>query len=424
MTAFPYLLNHGFVTYRDMVHAYPPLLITVLSLIYKFLSYSQDAVKISGWSFILISDFLIFLIIKKITNKFQIGIISLLGYVFLQTFLEGNMIWPDLAIIPFILASVYLVLNKKYFFSGILIGLAFLTKQTGALFIIPIFAFLILEKEKNKKIARYVVGVFVAIIPFLLILIRQNSFLDFLNWTIIYPSKYWIRFPGYVQTQLNLKQILIIAFIFIPIAFAVFLHNKILKDKIFLFLFLLLLVGIISVYPRFSFFHFQSAIAITILIYGYLFAKIKNISKFLFIFIIPFLLVITYFGIKKDWNKQTRFFENNNIVLASIIENKTQKDEKIYLLGLPANLYVLSNRLPPKPWLDNFGWYFEIPQIQENTLESWKHDPPVAIFWQNPQSGPWYEIGSYQPQKITNWIKKNYNREKEIQKGIWMWIKK
>src|SRR6266404_752935 len=124
MVSFPYLINHGFVTYKDMVHAYPPLLVNVLAFLYKLFGYKVIVLKMFGWTTILASDVLIFLIIQKQTKKNNLALIGLSVYIFLQPILEGNMVWPDLFIVPFLLLTFLLFLKKKYLIAGIAIGLA------------------------------------------------------------------------------------------------------------------------------------------------------------------------------------------------------------------------------------------------------------------------------------------------------------
>jgi hypothetical protein len=102
------------------------------------------------------------------------------------------------------------------------------------------------------------------------------------------------------------------------------------------------------------------------------------------------------------------------MVFAKKISEVSKKEDKIFLLGLPSSLYTLSDRLPAKPWIDNFGWYFEIPGVQEEMLARWKNNMPKSIFWQTPQEGNWYDLGVYQPKLVTEFITKNYNKDGEV----------
>jgi uncharacterized membrane protein YhaH (DUF805 family) len=421
MVSFPYLINHGFITYKDMVHAYPPLLINILAILYKIFGYNVWVLKTLVWTGIIFSDFIVFLILKKLVKKENLALIGAVMYIILQPILEGNMIWPDLFIVPFLLFGFLLLLNKKYFWAGLTIGLAVLVKQTGVLFLGISGLYLIYERNR-RNITKFIFGVLVVIIPFLLILILQNSFVDFINWTIIYPSQFWTKFPGYVQLIPTLRENLILLILFIPVSYLLIkkLRQKG-ENKEFYLLLGFFVCGAIGIYPRFSFFHFQSGLAFWVILILYL---AKNLEKKYIYGLLLIPVFVSLVNLKSFKDTDVRFWNENDIKLANIIHNDSPVGQSIYLFGLDSNLYALSERLPNKPWLDNFGWYLEIPGVQEKVINSFIQNPPSRVFWATPGNGNWYDIGTYQPQMITDYILKNYTRTREIQKGIWEWARK
>src|SRR5258708_5849650 len=285
------------------------------------------------------------------------------------------MVWPDLFIVPFLLFTFLLLIHKKYFFAGIAIGLALLTKQTAALYIVTSMLYIVFTEKDFRKLINFLFGGLIIGIPFLLNLISQKSLVDFVNWTIIYPSKYWTKFPGYVQLSPTLRENLILLILFLPLVFLVLkASRKIFADKNFLLLFVFLICGIVGVYPRFSFFHFQGALAFLIILYLYL---VKN----KYILLIPVFLILIFqhnqINLKGD-----RFWSQSDLDLAQIIENDSIINKPIYLLGVPSQYYVFANRLPNTPWLDGFGWYLEIPGIQEKIIKDFDQNQPSTIFWE------------------------------------------
>ena len=88
-----------------------------------------------------------------------------------------------------------------------------------------------------------------------------------------------------------------------------------------------------------------------------------------------------------------------------MIKNSTKPDDLIFLLGPHSGLYVLSGRLPPKPWADNFAWYLEIPGVQDEIIKRWEGKIPKVVFTNNIQEGNWYDLGTYRPKKIVDWIR-------------------
>lgn len=384
--SFPYLFNNGFDLYRDMVHPYTPLLTLLLSFLYKIFGYNIWVVKLFTYCLILINDLLIFKITAKLTNKSKLGILSVMFYVLTQPFLDGNQLWFDFAISTPILLGIFLILNKRYFLTGIALAIAFLIKQNSALFFAPalIYAF------RDKKFFRLLVGALLTVTPFAIYLYLGGSITDFFNWTLIYPSKYWTSFPNYVQMLPSNRQLLVLIILFMPLVY-LFITREF-KNK--LLIIGSLLVSLVLIYPRFSFFHFQTGIAFLAIIFGVVSFYIKKP-----ILIYAYLLLLLFL-IPKDWGKSTRFIDDNSLLI--------EKSEKVYLLGSHSLNYVFSNSLPPKPWIDNYGWYFEIPGIQEKMIDSWKIDPPKFVYLSKPELGNWYDLGTYQPKEVVKYIMANY----------------
>jgi len=158
MLSYPYLRNNGFLLYKDMIHPYPPVLTMALSIIYKLFGYKLIVLKVFTWLIILVNDVLIFLIVKKMVNSERWAVISVIFYVLIQPFLEGNQLWFDLAIVPFILLSTYCILQKKFFWSGLFLGVAILTKQTVGLYLVFGILYIAYRERNFKKVLLFLLG--------------------------------------------------------------------------------------------------------------------------------------------------------------------------------------------------------------------------------------------------------------------------
>ncbi|MEK7169180.1 MAG: hypothetical protein AAB778_04160 [Patescibacteria group bacterium] len=396
--SFSYLFNNGFDLYKDMVHPYTPLLTLLLSFLYKLFGYNVWVVKLFTYLLVLINDLLIFKITIKLTNKSKWGIFAVIFYVLTQSFLDGNQLWFDFAISTPILFCIWLILNKKYFWTGVVLAVAFLVKQNSLLFL-PL---LLIFANNIKNSIKLLFGAMLPVIPFAIYLYLGSSFADFFNWTLIYPSQYWTNFPNYVQILPTSRQLLVLIILFMPSIY-LFVTREF-KNK--LLIIGSLLVSLVLIYPRFSFFHFQTGIAFLSIIFGVVSSYIKKP-----ILIYAYLLLLLFL-IPKDWGKSTRFIDDNSLLV--------EKSEKVYLLGSHSLNYVFSNSLPPKPWIDNYGWYFDIPGIQQKLIDGWKIDPPVYIYWSIPQTGNWYDLGVYQPTEVVKYIRDNYQKIEE-QNGVEIW---
>lgn len=395
MFSYPYFKNNGFLLYKDMIHPYPPILTLFLGVMYKFFGYKLIVLKLITWAMILLNDILIYLIVKKLTGKNTFALLSLFFYLLVQPVLDGNQLWFDLAIVPPILFSIYYLLQKKYFWSGLFLGIAVFTKQTVGIFLIFISLFLLIKNKNFKDLFYFLVGPSVLFLVLLTRLATEGAISGFFDWTIIYPFTYWSKFPGYVQMALTTREWIVVILLSFP-ALLLLLRKKYILYCLFYIL------SLVLVYPRFSFFHLQLAIAFWAILLGFAVRLLKPNFLFLTSYFLLMAIFIVQPLIRTNWQKETRFFSRDDFRLAEEIR---KLEGKVYLLGPHSGLYVLADKLPPKPWVDNFGWYWEIPGIKENIIASWTQNPPDVIVLTVPGHGNWFDLGVYRPQNLLEWIK-------------------
>jgi 4-amino-4-deoxy-L-arabinose transferase-like glycosyltransferase len=400
-----------------MIHPYPPVLTMALSILYKIFGFKLVVLKLATWAIILANDILIFLIVKKLTKSFKLSAFSLLFYILTQPFLEGNQLWFDLAIVPSILLGTFFFLNKKYLWAGIAFAVAALTKQTAILYLVFSALYIVLKERKIQKLVVFVVGPLVLFLVLGLRLFTEGAIGGFFNWTLIYPFTYWSKFPGYVQMVLTTRQSVILLLLIIPMIPILVNRKFILHTSYFI-------LSLILLYPRFSFFHFQLGLAFIAILFSLLAKELKLKSLLLITYYLLLVLLIALPVFKTNWQKEARFWGKEDIKLAEMIQKETSPGNKIFLLGPHSGLYVLTNRFPPKIWSDNFGWYFEVPGVHQQIIAGWEKEPPEYIVMSDPSPGNWYDLGTYRPKQVTDWISKNYFLKKNIDGGITLWVRK
>lgn len=430
MLSYPYLHNEGFLLYKDMIHPYPPLLTMFLSLAYKVFGYNLLVVKTIAWLIILSSTLLLYFIVNYLTKNKLLALFTTAFYVLFQPFFEGNMLWFDMAIIPPVLLGTYLVLrwvqkeqDNYLFWASFFLSIAALIKQTAGLFLLVLFSYLLVRRVKLVGIAKLFIPPVFLLVPLIIRLIQEKALQDFINWTILYPLGEWGNIPGYVQMFLSGRQMLVIAILTTPILAINIVRRKSFSDPSSLFLMLFLGVSLVMVYPRFSYFHFQLALAFIVLNLSLL-AKIWNVKRAALFFGGITLLLVPFVQrplLATDWQKEARFYGLKDTDLARQIADVTNSRDKVFLFGLHSGLYVLADRLPSKRWTDNFAWYLEIPGVQEEVLSRWEINPPNVIFWRQPDKGNWFDLGAYQPQRIVEYINNHYNFEGELVPGVQTW---
>ena len=426
MFSYPYLLNNGFLIYKDIAHPYVPLLSFILAFYYKIFGTTLLSHQIFTWGLILVNDLLIFLVAQKFLKK-TLTLVPVLIYAFLQPIFEGNMLWFDLATTPFILGSfisfLYLKNEKqKLFWFGLLLALALLIKQQAIVLVGLIFLVLLFSKETRKNVLYFIIGGLIPVTFIFLLLTLQGVFKDYIFWTLEFPLVWLPKFPGYTDTPTN-KNILMLFLLFgLPVFY---LMKNFLKISIFQRIILVSIVAtVIMAFPRFSYFHLQPAVAVLIIFYTTILKDSKRTATI-------FLLITLFYGITlwKDYRpfmgvETARFYDNEELELAGFIKNNTTPEDKIYFLGPHSMLYILSNHLPPKPWIENFVWHFEIPTLQEKQIAGFEKEKNLVIFKQGPIDGNWYDLGTYQPKKINDYISQKFEIVNKDKSGIEVWKRK
>lgn len=431
--SYPYLFSHGFTFYKDFIMPYPPGLVVFLTGIFNIFGFTPEALKITSWGLILTTDILLFVILRKILKSDLTALYFLGVYILLQSFLEGNMLWFDFAtIIPLLLAFLFSLkwLEESYarnlFWIGFFLTLAVLVKQTAGIFLLGFLGFFYLSRGIRgiREIRGFLVGALVAGIPLAVYLIFAGSFVPFWNWVLVYPLIEWSKFPGYVDFIVPKRYILVVVLLLLPMVLAL-TARKIFKEKVFLLSLLFLALALIAVYPRFSFFHLQPAIAFAVITSSVVFAAMSKKLKIAHtVIIIAATIAIIKIVFPVNFSEPVRFYGEGERRLSKEISALVEPGGRVFLLGLDSSLYVYSKTLPPKNWSDNFGWYLEIPGVQEWVLEGLENDRPLKILWRTPSFGPWFKPGVYQPEKVVNYINLHYDKDKELEPGLSVWIKK
>jgi len=129
-------------------------------------------------------------------------------------------------------------------------------------------------------------------------------------------------------------------------------------------------------------------------------------------------LCFTFFVVRPfyqiNWGGSDRFVEDMNNKVLSLMED-VPEGESILLLGPHSNYYVFSGSLPSKPWLDNFNWHYELPGVQESTIN---------LFKENPQGMVIIDKGTnYLPTQIVEWVHTNYHLDEIIEGKFEIWRK-
>jgi len=422
MVLWPYFALKGLLPYRDIAIAHNPLLIFDLTIFYKIFGVSLLGLKVYTWILIIVTDYLVYWVTEKLTKNKAVAVFSLLFYVLWQPYFEGNGVWFDLFLAPFILLLFYFLSKKEFLWSGLLFGLAILVKQTAFWFILPIaLTFWLLKAVKFKLIIRFLIGFAIPLSLFLLYLISTRTLQDFYFWAIQFGIGYLPRAPGQIDF-LGIKQAFSLGVPYGLTLLAVFLliKKKFKEKKLLTLLLIWCFFGALGVYPRWGYVHFQPSLPFLAIISGITVYYVNLIYKGRAKSLLGLYLILVFLGTfylqarfyRLHWQKPDRFFEEETLQAVSWLQQNTEKDEKIFILNSWDHLYALSETLPAvSPWVPTLPWYMEYPGIQEEIVADLKEGKPRLIVFE-PYRGK--GLGSYKPEKIDNYLNENYTLDEIV----------
>lgn len=434
MVVYPFLMNNDFSLYTDLIMPYQPAFPVFLEFFSRIFGYQPLPYQILTWFLIILTDILIFLITKKISGKISLAFCALVFFSIISIPFGVNGLWFDLVQTPFIILSCYffyLYLKNPQksvflFYSFLFASVAFFIKQQ-IIWLIFAYIAVIFFTKKTGNILKLSFQLLTPLFLFLTVGIflswQKNSLENFIYWTLYFPFIKSSTLPGYISLP-NVKQIIIIFALFMFFLPTIF-QKRSRKNIFFIFVgFVLLLFA----YPRFDYFHLIPSLSILSLLAG---ENIKNalssknsILKAVFFFSLIFLLVITIRFILKNQIYETRFFERDIYTAASFIERITDQKDLIYIQNGPDQIMPIAQRLPPKPWADEFPWYLEIPQVQERIIKGLIESNPGFIIYKPYDIGNKYKLGVYRPTEIASYIEKNYKDVIKITDTLWLRQKK
>lgn len=422
MFSYPYLVNNGFKLYQDIALPYEPGLVLILSGLYKIFGFNIKVLEYFTWSLIILCDLIIFLISQKIIGKSYYSLLPVIAYILLQPVTQGNMLWFDLAMTPIILLGVlsfiYIQGAKKYLFLGLCLGSAFFIKQQLGIAIALIGLYFLFSQNRLLKLKFFTLGFSIPAAAVFGYIFTTNLVNDYIFWTISVPLFWYPKFPGYTHLP-SRNELIGVFLIFTPIIFFVLKLFKKLQE--FHIVILLLFIGtFMAAFPRFEFFRMQPAIALTPIFLSFL---ISN-KKFLNLMMITPIILVAVFLMRHELptlNQSPRFYTDKDLQFTGEILNYSENSKNIYLLGISSLQYVLAEKMPAKPWVDNYVWYLEIPGVQDKVVDGFIKNPPKIIFQRNPSLGNWYDLGVYQPKKVVDYINMNYEKKNIINEDIQVW---
>lgn len=418
MLSYPYLLQKGYLLYKDIINPYPPVLPYLLLFYFNLFGLNLFSLKLITLLVITIIDLLIVLVVRKIFNT-KLALLSLVIFVFFQPALEGNGLWFDLLITPFLLLVYYLgnlIFNKKkekslaiyILFLGLVLGFAFLVKQTvGFIFLSFLLFIFFLLKGLFKKVVFLSLYILSFLIPILFIsyfMYNLGLLGDYLFWVYLYPFQH-IQNTGFPLYP-TVKQLLVLSFLTIPIVYSLV---KFKSESKLLPLFAVFGPSLLFIVPRFSYFHIQPVLPFVTILTAYFLSRLlkRNRLTFAVLYLLGILIICSYF-FAKNFDKEPRFYDKETIRIAFLLKERLPGLEPIFFYNVSSEYFVISGLLPSKPWVDTFPWYLGVNGLQQRITQNLNSQQVNYVVFKKFASEGNNIPGSYKPKTIDSYIQSNY----------------
>ncbi|OGH21336.1 MAG: hypothetical protein A2958_00860 [Candidatus Levybacteria bacterium RIFCSPLOWO2_01_FULL_38_13] len=377
-------IRHGRVLYAGIWDNKPPL----LYLIYGLFSSDQFYIRLFSLIFGILSTVVFFFLAKKLFYNgkehskavyWSCGVFALL---FALPLLEGNIANAEnFMLLPILLAALIILKDKikssTLFLSGVLIGIAFLFKIVGIFDFAAFFAFLFIL-SLPRKIANFkkvVINSAVSLFPFILgfislfvltsLFFLGDAFKFFLQAVFVQN----VGYVGYGNKFLIPQGLLIFKLVIL----SVFLFYLFIKrgnfTKTALFILIWFSFSLFNaLFSQRPYTHYLLVLIPSLsLLVGLLIFEKKNQTIPLSLFVLSLFFIITNFNLygktpfyyqnflsfilgRKSVSSYREFFDrktSNDYEIAQYVNAKTRKNDQIFIWGNNAQVYKLTDRLPP-----------------------------------------------------------------------------
>lgn len=369
---YPYLTNQGLLPYSQILDQHFPGLM-FLPLNFDNLGMNTPEVaRIWLIGVVILTHLLLFFISRDIFKNNKKALLVNLLYLAWQPFFEGWVLWIDSFLPLILLLASHTFFKRKYFISGILMGLAVIFKQVMIPLAIVLAFYTWWESKEFKRLKDFFIGLAIPIFLMIVYLINIGVFNDFFYWTIIFNLTVFAKYGrGEGSDFAHLSRVILVFG-------SAFLAVGRLKERSVQILLIFLVGSLIGLTTRFDFVHFQPALPFAIMatIFG-----LGRLRKFGNLLIIGYMLIaIWWINIfyKGHIGNKVFFFEESTYAVVGKIMQYTSPGDKIFVFGGAPHLYQMTKTLPAGDiFVFQFPWFLKV--AEHRILEGIKKDQPNII---------------------------------------------
>lgn len=407
---YPYLTNHGLKPYSQIIDQHFPGLMFLPINFNNLGMTNPDIARIWLIVTVVITQVLLFVISKGILKSSKKALLVNLLYLIWQPFFEGWVLWIDSFLPLILLPAFYFLYYRKFFITGIFLGLGIVFKQT----IIPLSLFTLIyifwKSQNLKDCLKFLGGLLIPVGLMVIYLAGIGVFWDFWYWTVMFNLTIFAKEGrGVGPTLAHFSRVLLV----FGLAFLVIRRIKTKEAQILL---IFLIGALLGLSTRFDFVHFQPALVFALMATVYGLGGLRKLWKLgligIYGLVLVWWLIIFYRGHIGD---RIISFDSNTLKLGAKIRSYTKPKEKIFVFGAEPHLYQMSKTLPAGDiFVFQFPWFFQV--AQDRILAGIKQDRPnivVADKTVRMEGKALVEFGS----KINTYLMENYEKIDNVGEG-------
>ncbi len=407
---YPYLTKIGLVPYKQIFDQhFPGLMFFPLNFATLGIT-TSDRFRVVQILLIILSHLGLYAILRERKVSKVMILSGAVLYMFWQGYFEGGTLWIESILVPLLLWLFYFLTKaiaekrlRYYITSGIVLGLAAITKQI----VIPLGAFLslyLLLNVKNKKqLFYFFLCAGIPVLVMLAYVAGRGIVKDFFYWAGTFN---FTAYHDMGRKYPTIKDIISTLFVSVPAIAGLFMllkNQKLRGEGILLCIFFF--TGFLYAYARFDFVHMQPVIPFAIL--SFILGALRLKRKYLIV--TAFLLFSTIVGMRsywRNWGAETKFFAKEDYLVFDRVKSYTLPGSSVFAFATYPYIYPITNTHPAgNVFVFEFPWFMKI--AEEPILNGLKADPPVVIVRDETAMTDSYNLVSYMP-KIAAFVDRYY----------------
>lgn len=420
MLLYPWFLSQGMMYYRDIVLAYVPGAYYLLHALYSVIGYSVQSERVIAYGFILFTDILVYITVRKLTRSWVAGLGALLFFVLWQPIFSGNTIWYETLLAPIYLGAYLLVLRYSAKPTlgalvpvGLILAAATLVKQTAAWPLLAVCLFIWLS-GKNKK-----PGFIHAVIVGLIVVAGQLIVWGYFA-LLGAGSEYAFWVFGFIGNLSQSASMYALApprsdiTLILPVVLPLFLLMLLRPKKEGWFLIIFTVAVFLAGLPRWGLHRLQPLLAF-IAVAGAL-AVVSMVQKKRFVVFGVMLLCVVAAGSWRSYRvfvtlrdpMQPTFFGKDYEHLLRFLN--ANAPGPLYVLGNYDYVYFGRNEMPTVvPWVPLFPWNGKVPGMEARLIASIEESKvPFILFVPYHIASGYYD--GYAPEELFLYVRAKYEK--------------